>query len=150
VAEGICHKISFFLIYSIRTGDSLDMNSPKILYIEDNPENRLLVRRILEAEGYNVVEAVDGPSGLDLAAASPPDLILLDINLPEMDGYELVGRLRQIPGLANTPIIALTAYALRGDRERILAAGCDGYIQKPIDVDSLAVQVASFLKKRAG
>jgi two-component system cell cycle response regulator DivK len=150
VAEGIRNKISFFLIYSIRTGDSLDMNSPKILYIEDNPENRLLVRRILEAEGYNVVEAVDGPSGLDLAAASPPDLILLDINLPEMDGYELVGRLRQIPGLANTPIIALTAYALRGDRERILAAGCDGYIQKPIDVDSLPVQVASFLKKRAG
>jgi len=150
VAEGIRHKISFFLIYSIRTGDSLDMNSPKILYIEDNPENRLLVRRILEAEGYNVVEAVDGPSGLEAARASPPDLILLDINLPEMDGYELVRRLRQIPGLANTPIIALTAYALKGDRERILAAGCDGYIQKPIDVDSLPVQVASFLKKRAG
>ncbi len=128
----------------------MDMDSPKILYIEDNPENRLLVRRILEAEGYNVVEAVDGPSGLDAAAASPPDLILLDINLPEMDGYELVGKLRQIPGLAKTPIIALTAYALRGDRERILAAGCDGYIQKPIDVDSLPVQVASFLKKRVG
>lgn len=126
------------------------MNSPKILYIEDNPENRLLVRRILEAEGYDVVEAIDGPSGLEVAAASPPDLILLDINLPEMDGYELVGKLRQIPGLATTPIIALTAYALRGDRERILAAGCDGYIQKPIDVDSLPIQVTSFLKKRAG
>ncbi|MFN3761815.1 MAG: response regulator [Anaerolineae bacterium] len=126
------------------------MDSPKILYIEDNPENRLLIRRILEAEGYTVVEARDGPSGLDAAAASPPDLILLDINLPEMDGYELVGKLRQIPGLATVPIIALTAYALKGDRERILAAGCDGYIQKPIDVDSLPVQVASFLKKRAG
>lgn len=126
------------------------MDSPKILYIEDNPENRLLVRRILQAEGYTVVEAVDGPSGLESAASSPPDLILLDINLPEMDGYELVGKLRQIPGLAGTPIIALTAYALRGDRERILAAGCDGYIQKPIDVDSLPVQVASFLKKRTG
>ncbi len=126
------------------------MSSPKILYIEDNPENRLLVRRILEAEGYTMLEAVDGPSGLEAARASPPDLILLDINLPEMDGYELVGRLRQIPGLANIPIIALTAYALKGDRERILAAGCDGYIQKPIDVDSLPVQVASFLKKRTG
>ncbi len=125
------------------------MDNPIILYIEDNPENRLLVRRILQAEGYTVVEAVDGPSGLEAAAASPPDLILLDINLPEMDGYELVGRLRQIPGLATVPIIALTAYALKGDRERILAAGCDGYIQKPIDVDSLPLQVASFLKKRA-
>lgn len=126
------------------------MNGPTILYIEDNPENRLLVRRILQAEGYTVVEAPDGPSGLEAAAVSPPpDLILLDINLPEMDGYELVGKLRQIPGLAATPIIALTAYALKGDRERILAAGCDGYIQKPIDVDSLPVQVASFLKKRA-
>lgn len=126
------------------------MDSPKILYIEDNPENRLLVRRILEAEGYDVVEASDGPSGLEIAAASPPpDLILLDINLPEMDGYELVGKLRQIPGLATTPIVALTAYALKGDRERILAAGCEGYIQKPIDVDSLPAQVASFLKKRA-
>ncbi len=126
------------------------MSGPRILYIEDNPENRLLVRRILQAEGYTIVEAVDGPSGLEAAKASPPDLILLDINLPEMDGYELVGLLRQIPGLANTPIIALTAYALKGDRERILAAGCDGYIQKPIDVDSLPVQVASFLKKRTG
>jgi two-component system cell cycle response regulator DivK len=126
------------------------MNSPKILYIEDNPENRLLVRRILQAEGYTVVEAADGPSGLEAAASSPPDLILLDINLPEMDGYELVRRLRQIPGLAATPIIALTAYALKGDRERILYAGCDGYIQKPIDVDSLPVQVASFLKSRTG
>ncbi len=126
------------------------MDSPRILYIEDNPENRLLVRRILQAEGYTVVEAVDGPSGLEAAASSPPDLILLDINLPEMDGYELVGKLRKIPGLATTPIIALTAYALKGDRERILAAGCDGYIQKPIDVDSLPVQVASFLKKQAG
>ncbi|MGQ9709916.1 MAG: response regulator [Anaerolineae bacterium] len=125
------------------------MDSPKILYIEDNPENRLLIRRLLEAEGYEVVEAIDGPSGLEIAAASPPDLILLDINLPEMDGYEMVGRLRRIPGLATTPIIALTAYALKGDRERILAAGCDGYIQKPIDVDSLPAQVASFLKKRA-
>lgn len=150
MAEGIRRKISFSPFGSACPGDGLDMDSPKILYIEDNPENRLLVRRILEAEGYDVVEASDGPSGLEIAAASPPpDLILLDINLPEMDGYELVGKLRQIPGLATTPIVALTAYALKGDRERILAAGCEGYIQKPIDVDSLPAQVASFLKKRA-
>lgn len=126
------------------------MSCSTILYIEDNPENRLLVRRILEAEGYAVTEAADGPSGLDAAHSSPPDLILLDINLPEMDGYELVGRLRQVPGLGFIPIIALTANVMKGDRERTLAAGCDGYIQKPIDVDTLPVQIASFLKKRVG
>lgn len=126
------------------------MSRPKILYIEDNPENRLLVRRILEAEGYAVTEAVDGPSGLEAARTSTPDLILLDINLPEIDGYELVGQLRRLPGIGSIPIVALTANVMKGDRERTLAAGCDGYIQKPIDVDSLPVQIASFLKKRSG
>ncbi len=126
------------------------MNRPTILYIEDNPENRLLVRRILEAEGYAVTEAEDGYAGLEAARASTPDLILLDINLPEIDGYELVRRLRQLPGIASVPIVALTANVMKGDRERTLAAGCDGYIQKPIDVDTLPVQIASFLKKRAG
>ncbi len=126
------------------------MSRPKILYIEDNPENRLLVRRILEAEGYTVTEAVDGYSGLEAARASVPDLILLDINLPEIDGYELVGQLRRLPGLDSVPIVALTANVMKGDRERTLAAGCNGYIQKPIDVDTLPVQVASFLKKRTG
>lgn len=126
------------------------MSRPKILYIEDNQENRLLVRRILEAEGYVVTEAPDGPSGLESARLSPPDLILLDINLPEIDGYELVGRLRQLPGLTSVPIVALTANVMKGDRERTLAAGCDGYIQKPIDVDALPVQIASFLRKRPG
>ncbi len=124
------------------------MAPPTILYIEDNPENRLLVRRILEAEGYRVLEAEDGPSGLEAVRSSLPDLVLLDINLPEMDGYELVRRLRQVPGMEKIPIIALTANVMKGDRERTLEAGCDGYIQKPIDVDALPVQIASFLKKR--
>jgi len=124
------------------------MGQLTILYIEDNPENQLLVRRILQAEGYTVVEAMDGPTGLDLARQTSPDLILLDINLPEMDGYELAGRLRSLPGLEKVPIIALTANVMRGDRERTLAAGCDGYIQKPIDVDTMPGQVAAFLGKQ--
>ncbi len=121
------------------------MGKATILYIEDNPENRLLVRRVLQAEGYTIVEAFDGPTGLEMARNSPPDLILLDINLPEVDGYEMVGLLRQVPSLAVVPIIALTANVMRGDRERTLEAGCNGYIQKPIDVDSLPVQIAGFL-----
>jgi CheY-like chemotaxis protein len=121
------------------------MSRATILYIEDNPENRLLVRRILEAEGYAVEEAEDGPSGLEAVRRNEPDLILLDINLPEMDGYELTSHLRQ---LTHNPIIALTANVMKGDRERTLAAGCDGYIQKPIDVDELPQQVEIFLRRR--
>ena len=126
------------------------MTQATILYIEDNPENRLLVRRVLEAEGYAVVEATDGPSGLEIARQSKPDLILLDINLPEVDGYQLVGQLRDVPDLSTVPIIALTANVMKGDREKTLAAGCDGYIQKPIDVDALPVQIAGFLRPRTG
>ena len=119
-----------------------------ILYIEDNPENRLLVRRILEAEGYSVIEAEDASAGLELAQRSSPDLILLDINLPEMDGYEFTARLRGTPGLSDIPIVALTANVMKGDRERTLAAGCDGYIQKPIDVDELPRQIEGYIRAR--
>lgn len=123
------------------------MSGPKILYIEDNFENRILVKRVLEVEGYVVLEADDGPSGMRIAEQEVPDLILMDINLPEIDGYEVTARLRQIPTLAHVPIVALTAYVLKGDRERSLAAGCDGYIQKPIDVDLLPAQIAAFLRE---
>ena len=121
--------------------------SRRILYIEDNPENRLLMRRVLMAEGYVVEEAFDGNSGLQKAAESPPDLILMDINLPEIDGYEVTARLKQLPNMAGVPIIAVTANVMKGDREKTLAAGCDGYIQKPIDIDLLPSQLESFLKK---
>jgi two-component system cell cycle response regulator DivK len=121
--------------------------SKRILYIEDNPENRLLMRRVLMAEGYVVEEAGDGNSGLQKAAESPPDLILMDINLPEIDGYEVTARLKQLPNLTGVPIIAVTANVMKGDREKTLAAGCDGYIQKPIDIDLLPGQIESFLKK---
>ena len=121
--------------------------SKRILYIEDNPENRLLMRRVLMAEGYLVEEANDGNSGLQKASESPPDLILMDINLPEIDGYEVTARLKQLPNMTGVPIIAVTANVMKGDREKTLAAGCDGYIQKPIDIDLLPSQIESFLKK---
>jgi two-component system cell cycle response regulator DivK len=123
------------------------MGAKKILYIEDNFENRILVKRVLEAEGYTVLEASDGPSGLRSAERQVPDLILMDINLPEVDGYQVTAMLRQNPSLEHVPIVALTANVLKGDRERSLEAGCDGYIQKPIDVDLLPRQIAAFLRE---
>ena len=124
------------------------MNNVQVLYVEDNAENRMLVRRVLEAEGYTITEAVDGPSGLEIAAQIRPDIILLDICLPEMDGYDLARRFRSTPGLQQIPILAITAKVMKGDREETLAAGCDGYIQKPIDVDRLPDQVRAALQKR--
>jgi two-component system, cell cycle response regulator DivK len=122
------------------------MTQQTILYIEDNPENRLLVKRVLEAEGYVVIEADSGMAGLSTAVATRPDLVLMDINLPEIDGYELTRRLKRMEHLAGVPVVAMTANVMKGDREKTLAAGCDGYIQKPIDVDQLPIQIARFLK----
>jgi len=117
----------------------------RILYIEDNADNRGLVKRILEVEGYTVIGVPDAKSGLAEAIAHPPDLILMDINLPEIDGYTATAQLRATPGLEKIKIVALTANVLRGDREKTVAAGCDGYIQKPLDVDQLPQQIAHFL-----
>jgi PAS domain S-box-containing protein len=118
----------------------------KILHIEDNPENRALVRALLEAEGYTLVEAEDGLSGIEAALREEPALILLDINLPGVDGYEVGVILKSFPSLSATPVIAVTAYAMEGDRQRTLVAGCDGYLQKPIDVDRFPRQLAEFLR----
>ncbi|HEY7363664.1 MAG TPA: GAF domain-containing protein [Methylomirabilota bacterium] len=118
----------------------------KILHIEDNAENRALVRALLEAEGYTLVEAEDGLSGIEAALREEPALILLDINLPGVDGYEVGVILKSFPSLHDTPVIAVTAYAMEGDRQRTLVAGCDGYLQKPIDVDRFPRQVAEFLR----
>lgn len=117
----------------------------KILYVEDNAENRLLVRRILMAEDFDVLEAGDAYQAMKLVETVQPDLILMDINLPEVDGYTLTARLKENPKFSQVPIIALTANVMKGDRERILDSGCDGYIQKPIDVDALPTQIRSFL-----
>lgn len=120
--------------------------APTILYIEDNRENRILVRRVLEADGYRVLDAEDAPTGIELARTSDPDLILMDVNLPDVDGYQATNQLRQMDELREVPIIALTANVMKGDREKALAAGCSGYVQKPIDVDSLSDQLAAFLR----
>jgi two-component system cell cycle response regulator DivK len=117
----------------------------KILYIEDNADNRLLVRRILMVEGYEVVEAEDGMTGINLAMQERPDLVLMDMNLPEVDGYELTRLLREKSEMEGIPIIAMTANVMHGDREKTLEAGCDGYIPKPIDVDALPRQIEQFL-----
>jgi two-component system cell cycle response regulator DivK len=118
----------------------------KILYIEDNRDNRILVRRVLEAEGYQVLEAADGPSGVEIAMATRPALILMDINLPKVDGFQVTGRLKAMEELRDVPIIAVTANVMKGDREKTLEAGCSGYIQKPIDIDLLPAQLAAFLR----
>ncbi len=123
------------------------MTGKRILYIEDNPDNRMLVHRVLTAEGYTLIEAPDGAAGLRAVEENTPDLILVDINLPDVDGYEITSRIRMIPKLAHIPIVAMTANVMHGDREKSLAAGCDGYIQKPIDIDLLPAQVAKFLSR---
>jgi signal transduction histidine kinase/CheY-like chemotaxis protein len=123
-----------------------DGTKTKILYIEDNRENRMLVRAILEAEGYTIVDAEDGLTGIEAAVREEPALILLDVNLPAIDGYEVVAVIKSFPAFATTPVIAVTAYAMEGDRQRTLVAGCDGYIQKPIDVDAFPKQVEEFLR----
>jgi len=122
------------------------MATTKILYIEDSAENRMLVRALLAREKYTIVEAEDGLSGIEAALREQPALILLDINLPGIDGYEVGVALRSFPMLRGTPIIAVTAYAMEGDRERTLVAGCDGYIAKPLDADAFPRQVAEFLR----
>ena len=122
--------------------------SKKVLYIEDHPANRMLVRQVLVGGGFTVVEAVDGVSGIETALAERPDLILMDINIPGIDGHEAATRIKSLPELNNVPVVALTARVMAGDRERALAAGCDGYISKPIDVDKLPNQIWEFLGGR--
>jgi two-component system cell cycle response regulator DivK len=120
-----------------------------ILYVEDNPDNRMLVRRILTAENYKLLEATNAVQAINLLETTTPDLILMDINMPDMDGYTLTTRIRSMPGLERVPILALTANVMRGDKEKTLEAGCDGYIQKPLDVDQLIREIEKFLARRA-
>jgi len=114
----------------------------KILIVDDNQDNRELVVKILKRQGYATCEAADGEEALARAASDRPDLILMDIALPKIDGLEATRRLRQMAELKDTPVIALTAHAMKGDRERALAAGCCDYITKPINVRDLPEQIA--------
>jgi two-component system, cell cycle response regulator DivK len=119
-----------------------------ILYVEDNPDNRLLIRRVLMSEGYAMIEAANAKDAFARIHEAPPDLILMDINMPDIDGYTLTTQLRAMPELSRVPIIAVTANVMKGDRERSLEAGCDGYLQKPVDIDTLTSQVDKFLKMK--
>lgn len=118
----------------------------KILYIEDNDQNYYLVNFILTARGYDVTRARDGCEGIESAKKDRFDLILLDIQLPGMDGYATARELRKDLGMSGTPIVALTSYAMAGDREKALAAGCSGYIEKPINPKTFTDQIEQYLK----
>ena len=118
----------------------------KVLVIEDNEQNLYLTTFILERHGYEVIQAREGLEGTRLAAEVAPDLILLDIQLPKMDGYAVAKALRSNPALHDVPIVAVTSYAMVGDRERVMAAGCSGYIEKPINPDTFVEQVEAHLR----
>jgi two-component system cell cycle response regulator DivK len=119
----------------------------KILYVEDNPQNMRLVRKMLESGGYQMIEAVDGMGCFRVLDDEIPALILLDINLPDIDGMEVTSRLKSNPELAHIPVIALTANAMYGDRERFLDAGCDGYLAKPVNKTELLNTLSYFLNR---
>ena len=118
--------------------------SRTVLVIEDNEQNAYLARILLEAHGHKVVTAADGLRGLELARTIKPGLILLDIQLPAMDGYAVARRLREIESLHDVPIIAVTSYAMVGDREKAMEAGCTGYIEKPIDPETFVTEIEQF------
>lgn len=121
-----------------------------VLLVEDNEQNRYLATFLLESHGYRVVPASDGAQAIDAARALVPDVVLLDIQLPTMDGYAVARALRTLEQLRRTPIVAVTSYAMVGDRERALDAGCNGYLEKPIDPETFVQEIerirAEFLR----
>jgi two-component system cell cycle response regulator DivK len=121
--------------------------SRSILLIEDNEQNRYLVTFLLERHGYRVACAADGARGIAAAQSQTPDLILLDIQLPTMDGYAVARALRRHEALSRTPIVAVTSYAMPGDREKALEAGCTGYIEKPINPDTFVAEIEQLLPR---
>jgi two-component system cell cycle response regulator DivK len=117
----------------------------RVLVVEDNPLNLKLVRDVLTASGFEVVPAVTGEEGVELAATCEPDLVLMDLQLPDFDGYEALRRLREDPALIAVPVVAVTAFAMREDRERASRSGFDGYLEKPISIRDLPAQVSAFI-----
>jgi two-component system cell cycle response regulator DivK len=118
----------------------------KVLVIEDNEKNRYLISFLLKGAGYDVIEAVTGEEGIETALREHPDLILMDIQLPGIDGYETTRRIRASPEGTKVPVIALTSYAMSGDRERALAAGCTGYVEKPINPDTILDEFRKYIR----
>ena len=117
----------------------------KILIVEDNPQNMKVELMALRPHGYILLQATDGEEALQIAMRDKPDLIIMDIQLPKVSGLEVTGRLRQMPDFRHTPIIAVTAYAMRGDKEKAIEAGCDTYLSKPINTRELPKVVAEML-----
>ncbi len=124
------------------------MAGERILLVEDNPMNRRVAEFLLKSEGYIVYEARDGPEALELVKTHLPDLILMDLQLPGLDGFATTRIIKEDAATKDIPVVALTAYAMRGDAERAVEAGCDGYITKPIDPDEFPKLVASYLKRK--
>ena len=137
----------------IKTNSNVPMQTsqpPLVLYIEDNQDNRKLIKKLLQASGMNVHTEQDGIGGLAYLQHTKPDLILMDIGMPHMDGYTTTALIREQPALKSVPVIAVTAHILRRDEEKTISAGCDGFIQKPIDVDQFPDQVLAFLDRVPG
>jgi len=124
---------------------TLEAKKGTILYVEDNPDNRSLIRRVLESEDYSVVEAINAKQALEKLEDGNIDLVLMDINMPDMDGYTLTAKIKAVQRFSKIPIVAVTANVMRGDREKSLEAGCDGYIQKPIAIDTLSQQIERYI-----
>ena len=122
----------------------------KILIVEDNEMNLKLIRTVLKAKGFLLAEARDGEEALKMAVAERPDIILIDIQIPKIDGLEVTRRIRAIDDLKDRQIIAITAHAMEGDRNKILEAGCDGYIAKPINTRTFIDEIEAILKQKAG
>lgn len=122
--------------------------STRILYIEDNFDNRILIERVLMAEGFDITGIEDPVEGIRHALDNPPDLILMDINMPRISGLDATRKLRSAPQLDKTPIVALTANATKDILAQTLEAGCDGYITKPVDVDRLPGQIMDYIRRR--
>ncbi|HOO56884.1 MAG TPA: response regulator [bacterium] len=117
----------------------------KILVIEDNEQNLYLIRFILQKNGYDVLEARNGETGVEMAVSLRPDLILMDIQLPDIDGLEATKRIRNSKANGDIPIVAITSYAMTGDRERSIAAGCTGYIEKPINPETVMIEIEKYI-----
>ena len=120
----------------------------KILIVEDSPPNMRLIEMTLRLKGYELLEATDGEEALNMAISQKPDLIIMDLNLPKVSGLEVTKRLRQMPAFNHIPIIAVTAHAMKGDKEKIIEAGCDAYLPKPINTHQLPRVVAEMLRQR--
>jgi CheY-like chemotaxis protein len=124
------------------------MSNGRILVVEDNRDNLTLILDMLASMNYDVIHAGDGQKGVEMASSAHPDIILMDLSLPVMDGWTATRTIKADPALRDIPIIALTAHAMLGDRERALEAGCDDYISKPINVPELAVKLSQFMRTR--